>query len=452
MLSSRVNVSLNAANFLGHYLVEPTARELSKKDSKVALVASIILGFFTAGLLHLSIAFVRLCLRGRLTKLPEHSSTSESSKHKKMVEINNSTDFMNYVREHGAEITKIDKRNFINNDLILTDDQIKEVITLCPNLEKFGFVCEELSVETAAALKTLTSLRALGITVVTELDKKIEEVKTLKPEVAKEIAEIPELTLLELQMEKITPEITQALQGAQKLEVLRLRLLFQIDEPSAKALSQIPNVNSLTLDVLTFRNEEIKLHIFNELPKMKSLKKLKVRRLPALISISPPKRMNAKAKRKMGNLEVEQPKVPNPIAVQLAKIPNLEELSFPILSTIDVKTVELLGAIRNLKYLDLPNLHPKNEEDGKEMDAKVIEALRKLENSKEIEVFCPALESDEEASEKSENSEELNNPSFIVHSSDSSSEEKTEKIARKRIPKPREFERVPSVFTLTLKR
>lgn len=146
-----------------------------------------------------------------------------------------------------AKKENVNLKTLISVDTDLTDDDLAEIIEVCPNISEIIFSnCEitEKSFQRLTSLKSLTSLDLRGWV------NYPEKPKFLTDSVLKSIAELTGLTNLYMDgWEGVTEKGLKSLLALKNLKSLNIHDCCQVTDETAKSFAEMPNLSDLKMTI-----------------------------------------------------------------------------------------------------------------------------------------------------------------------------------------------------------
>jgi len=425
---------LNINNFFTRYIVDTHAKELSKKDKTIALVASLILGVCTLWVVQAIVAIVRCKLDQRevvvlsMPKLDAHLKT-------KSKEV-----LFTRLEKNGGEASYLDLR-YMN----LTEEEIEKVISLCPNVEKIAIQTDGISKTLVQSVKSLNKLEGLDINLSLGAKPSFKNIKTLRKipsinrfslqrtrhsadlaqdnlvkmdeieedvvelslfskevtseELEEKISSSPKLQKLEFQIGKITNKLATKIKKLKFLEVLNIDL-SAADEPvlSKEAfglLMELPKLTTLYIKIPEF--SPVLAAMLKNAKKLASLSLEVEKNLtrPVITSITGIVNLTKLSLNVLAWINNQN--FLTTLLVKLGSNKTIEDLTMKRLQVLDRRNVESLIKMESLKRLVLPSL--------KNIDSSALEALGEKSTIETIKLdsFVPKKAHQEVLDKLSEN-------------------------------------------------
>jgi arsenate reductase-like glutaredoxin family protein len=380
---------LNFNNFFTKYIVDTNAKELTKQDKTIALIASLIIGVCTIWLVQGIVAIIRCKLdQKKITVLP-------MPKFHEPLKIKSKTELFNVLERDGSKVNVLDLRYSP-----LTENELERVVALCPNAQKIAVRSNGIAEKFLESMQTLGSLRVLDIIMTEEAKPSPKDIKNLKSSLSTARLSFQKLAIPSLsrpsladeniqEFEEVDPqpnkpleyclildettkdELTQQISASPQLE----RLEFKIGELSTELADKIKNLNELNkldIDFSVADNPKLTPKAFETLTKTPKLAELSIK-IPEFTEDLAAKLRNAK---ELTKLHLELQKAPSLKATQsIAATPGLKKLSLDVIDWIQnqqflISTLTYLAKSQSIENLTLKRVQT--------FDQRCIGVLKKM--------------------------------------------------------------------------
>ncbi len=280
-MSSKVH-PLTFSNFFSNHIINPSDKKLSSRDRKVAMAVSVILGFFTIGLIQGIVFTARLLLCGRVKKiqtpkpqgnkentpdLPSNqTSTNDPKKKIDSFVVPNITFKRKLVR---VESTKFTQQTLLKN---IRDKK--------ENNTHLEIQVADLTQEAFEILKEAKHIISIKLCFGENILALPEHVK---------LSELVHISTLEIYMESLEPNLAKQIASMDNLQHLSLDLLSQGKNSSAsfKQLRNLKNLESIHFRIMEHywgsdeKGNKVAINplIFTNVFSIKGLKKISIGRI-----------------------------------------------------------------------------------------------------------------------------------------------------------------------------
>jgi hypothetical protein len=257
--------SLTFSNFFSNHIINTHDKSLSKHDRKVATAFSVILGFFTLGLIHGIVFFATLPLRGRVKKTSTSTNDSSSNPDKTSLKISSHLKKRN---SHTINSGATDE-NMIIKELQSSTDLKEHTIDLACLTPKI--------IETINTLESLTSLTLLNNEGVVKLPENIN------------LGKLKHLEKLSIHIDSLEPALARQIANIKGLKHLNFDLYKPGDHSSNafRELRKLDSLQSISLGILQYfwgideKNNRVNINpiIFSHIYLIPGLQKIEIRKI-----------------------------------------------------------------------------------------------------------------------------------------------------------------------------
>lgn len=411
---------MTCASFFTKYITDPSAKELSPKQRKIALLFSVIIGLLTFWIYHAIVAVARSNLDRQIVRLPSQKFDPTIFKIKDKAQV------FQYLQEFGEQATTADLGSGE-----YTPDEVAAVVELCPHLEDMVISTDAVPQHLLRRIKRLPKLNTLdlrlnqpgsgqGLLQVLQNSNRskrwsvsytsetqqgdapsLESIRQFSrvelylfnqgltcDQIVREIAGSPHLKTLGFSVEELSEDLADAIQKMKELETLTVHIKKKNSGLPAALFERLLNalkLSHLNLNIVEFNKElsdrikASKLVSFGleitDLPRNNLREVAAIQGLKSFsLSVREWSRLGGfplgllsvlgelQKSSTLESLTLERCTMidPNPLS-EFAKFPALRFLKVPNLTEIDSKGLEKLADCRHLRTLVLSSFVPQPE-------------------------------------------------------------------------------------------
>jgi hypothetical protein len=327
--------SLSFSNFFSNHIINTHDKSLSKHDRKIATAVSVILGFFTLGLIHGIVFLATLSLRGRVKKTdPKKPGTPKDDRPSKTDKTSSK-----------VSSVSIKRNTLIINSGATDEDKIIRELQSSVDLKEYTINLACLTPKIIETLNTLESLTSLTLFNDHSIVKLPEDIN---------LVDLEHLEKLTIHLDSLEPALAQQIANIKGLKHLNFDLYKPGDNSSNafRELRKLDSLESISFGIIqymwgtdedgddVFINPMILTHIFN----IKGLQKIEIKKMSFLSKT---------------------------ILTSILSAKDLEEFHMPGCTDADADAITLFGmaAHQNLKFVQL---------GLKQVDKEVYDAVNAL--------------------------------------------------------------------------